>query len=107
LVVEAMLGRYLEPDEIVHHRDHDPHNNDPQNLLLTTNSEHQRLHHKERESQLLKRARYAYVLRQQGFTVRQIADNMGLHVTNVRRLLHRLLDDRLLLHVPVGQEAQS
>jgi DNA-directed RNA polymerase specialized sigma24 family protein len=98
-----MLERYLAPDEIVHHRDGDPYNNDPQNLLLTTNSEHQRLHHKEREAELLKRARYAYVLRQQGFSTAQIADNMGLHVTNVRRLLRRLSDHRVIPRTSVVQ----
>ena len=35
LVMEAQLGRFLEPDEHVHHKDHDKENNDPQNLMIT------------------------------------------------------------------------
>ena len=34
LVMEAMLGRYLLPEEVVHHKDGDPQNNDPDNLEL-------------------------------------------------------------------------
>lgn len=47
-VAEAMLGRPLEPGEIVHHRDGNPHNNDPENLMVMTQSEHMKLHNQER-----------------------------------------------------------
>jgi HNH endonuclease len=41
LVMEEMLGRYLEPHEVVHHIDGDIENNDPENLgLYDTNGEH-------------------------------------------------------------------
>lgn len=40
LVMEQKLGRYLEPHEVVHHKDGDKLNNDPENLELTTLSEH-------------------------------------------------------------------
>jgi hypothetical protein len=39
-----MLGRPLEPGEIVHHIDHDKRNNDPANLQVMTQAEHMRLH---------------------------------------------------------------
>ena len=43
LIMEKKLGRYLEPNEEVHHIDHNPRNNDPDNLMLFTNhSEHTR-----------------------------------------------------------------
>ena len=41
LVMEKMIGRYLLPDEVVHHKDNDPQNNAPSNLeLFSKNSEH-------------------------------------------------------------------
>lgn len=46
LIMEAVLGRKLSPDEIVHHRDHNKWNNHPANLELTTRSKHITHHHK-------------------------------------------------------------
>lgn len=43
-VMQLHLGRKLTADEIVHHVDHNPLNNDPDNLVLLSRSEHQRLH---------------------------------------------------------------
>ena len=43
-VAEEKLGRPLGPGEIVHHIDHDKHNNHPDNLELMTLPEHTRLH---------------------------------------------------------------
>lgn len=41
LVMEQMLGRPLEPTEVVHHKDNDPQNNDPANLeLFRSNRDH-------------------------------------------------------------------
>ena len=43
MVMEEMIGRYLRPEEVVHHRDKDRKNNDPSNLeLFSKNSEHLR-----------------------------------------------------------------
>lgn len=44
LVVEEHIGRILRSDEVVHHIDGNKHNNDINNLLLMTNSDHLRLH---------------------------------------------------------------
>lgn len=44
LVMEAHVGRYLAPGEVVHHIDHDKMNNAIENLQLTTLSEHAREH---------------------------------------------------------------
>jgi HNH endonuclease len=42
-IVEDSLGRYLEPTEVVHHRDGNPENNDLSNLVVfVTNAEHLR-----------------------------------------------------------------
>lgn len=43
LVMARMLGRLLTRREVVHHRDHDPSNNRPENLeLFASNGEHKR-----------------------------------------------------------------
>ncbi len=47
LVAERMIGRLLEPDEIVHHRNEVRHDNRPENLKVTTNSQHRIEHVKE------------------------------------------------------------
>lgn len=44
LIMEEQIGRYLLPDEHVHHKDRNTLNNDPDNLELLTKSEHARLH---------------------------------------------------------------
>ncbi len=48
-VMENMLGRYLDPEEVVHHINGDPLDNRPKNLMLYKNTgEHSRAHGKER-----------------------------------------------------------
>lgn len=39
-IAEQMLGRPLLKGEIVHHQDHNKHNNDPSNLEVMTQREH-------------------------------------------------------------------
>jgi hypothetical protein len=48
VVAEKKIGRTLQRWEIVHHKDHDKHNNDPLNLEAMTQTEHARLHLLER-----------------------------------------------------------
>lgn len=43
-VAEKKLGRKLLDEEVVHHIDGDPRNNDPANLEVLTRGEHSRLH---------------------------------------------------------------
>ena len=46
LIVEKKLGRFLKSEEVIHHKDGNIMNEDPDNLILCTNdSEHQRLYH--------------------------------------------------------------
>ena len=46
LVMEKKLGRYLQPDEVVHHIDENPANNDLSNLKLFSNNEEHLHHHR-------------------------------------------------------------
>lgn len=48
LVMECVLGRLLERSELVHHQDHDPGNNWPENLELVSPSEHAHEHQDDR-----------------------------------------------------------
>lgn len=44
LVMECLLGRLLEPDEMVHHRNECRWDNRPKNLEVMTRAEHLRIH---------------------------------------------------------------
>ena len=44
LLMENILGRPLAPDEHVHHKDGNPLNNNPWNLVVMNISEHEKLH---------------------------------------------------------------
>lgn len=44
---EKMLGRKLLPSEIVHHKDHNKHNNDHSNLEVMTRTQHINVHRKD------------------------------------------------------------
>lgn len=44
LVMEEMVGRLLDPAEVVHHRDHNPGNNAVENLELMSRPDHNRFH---------------------------------------------------------------
>jgi len=46
-IMRLKLGRPLESDEVVHHKDGNPLNNKPSNLQVMTRSEHTRLHIRE------------------------------------------------------------
>ena len=46
LVMESIIGRLLNDDEVAHHKDENTLNNSPENLELMTASEHMKLHKK-------------------------------------------------------------
>ncbi len=49
LVMEKFLGRYLTPDELVHHIDENKLNNKIENLLMVSISEHNTIHNELRK----------------------------------------------------------
>ena len=48
LIMSCVLGRHLEPDEVVHHKNHIRDDNRVCNLQVMTRAEHAALHMKER-----------------------------------------------------------
>ena len=44
IIAEQMLGRKLNSNEVVHHIDGNKHNNEPNNLMVLTRSEHVKIH---------------------------------------------------------------
>lgn len=57
IVAMDLLGRDLLPDEVVHHIDGDPSNDEPSNLQVMTRSEHGRLHNPPTETDEARRER--------------------------------------------------
>lgn len=45
LVMEGVIGRFLTPEELVHHEDENPRNNAASNLRIMSAAEHTRHHH--------------------------------------------------------------
>lgn len=44
VIAELMIGRRLNPSEVVHHIDGNKRNNAPENLMICTKAEHARIH---------------------------------------------------------------
>lgn len=49
LVMESIIGRHLEPDEVVHHINGIKNDNRPENLMVMTKAEHTAHHHRKGE----------------------------------------------------------
>lgn len=82
LVMEQELGRYLEPDEVVHHIDSNRQNNDPDNLVVMSYRDHLDLHRKTGR---------APTLRQQTITLRAENEELKAELAKVKEQL-RLRD---------------
>ncbi len=89
-VKEQQLGRRLRSDEIVHHVDFNPMNNDPANLSILSHSEHTGLHAlgKRRRWTLEEKLR-AHALRALGYTIQQIARMLRRPVSSTAYWLQR------------------
>ena len=109
-VMEQHLGRPLEPNEVVHHKDGDKRNNDIDNLELTSRSEHSRMHRlgqvgtqemrenlsKARKGKASKNRRLTQEqverikeLAASGYTQRKIGEIIGVHHKTVWEILSR------------------
>jgi hypothetical protein len=53
VVAEEKIGRRLEPNEHVHHKDHNRTNNDPSNLEVIDIKEHAKLHSRPRKGKVV------------------------------------------------------
>ncbi len=53
LIMEGILGRYLQSHEQVHHKDHDTTNNDPSNLVYCKSQKEHSLEHAYRDDELI------------------------------------------------------
>jgi transposase-like protein len=73
VIVEEREGRRLASDEIVHHVDGDPLNNQPENLVILTRAEHIQLHLKRRKRWSKEEQSQALQLYESGMTVDEVA----------------------------------
>lgn len=100
VVMERVLGRPLKRSEHVHHIDGDPLNNAPENLCVMSQSEHSALHHEVGQTEHGKRFTKPPIskpmaldvnrmveLRSHGFTIEQVAAEMGVSRYTVMRRL--------------------
>ena len=91
LVVEKHIGRYLKPDEKVHHINGNRTDNRIENLIIMTHKDHLRLHaNKTAKWELLDDVDYLKTQIANGIDTHAIAREIGCEPTAVRIKLDRL-----------------
>jgi hypothetical protein len=87
LVVEQREGRMLGSHEIVHHVDHDPLNNAPENLVILNRSEHMQLHTAKRSRWSAEEIARARTLHRAGMTIQETAKALRRPYPSTQRQL--------------------
>lgn len=78
VIVEEREGRELSRNEIVHHVDHNPLNNDPSNLVILNRAEHARLHSGGKRRRWTEEERVrAAELYESGMNIQEVARALG------------------------------
>jgi HNH endonuclease len=96
-VMELHLGRKLTSNEVVHHIDGDPLNNDPDNLALLSRSEHQRLHAcASRRPWTVEEDERVLKLREAGMKIWEVAVVLGRPFSTTARHLARITKESRL-----------
>lgn len=88
-IMEDHLGRKLRPSEHVHHINEDKTDNRIENLVVVSNSEHQRLHRLGKSTNPDRRDEIENLLGL-GWTQTKIADHMGITQSTVSRYKDRI-----------------
>lgn len=93
-VMEKKLGRRLDPDEEVHHKNENKYDDDPSNLVVLSKSDHAKLHVEDRKGFGDRKLDYDLLksLRSKGLGYKKIAQATGYPVSSVKsavRILER------------------
>ena len=104
-LVQQREGRKLASNEVVHHVDGDPINNDLSNLVILTRSEHNRLHRTGATGRSWTDAEKARAadLSSAGMTIQEVSDALGRPFSSTRRYTsRRAKESRSSIEVCVG-----
>jgi HNH endonuclease len=100
-IVQQREGRKLTSDEVVHHADGNPLNNDPDNLVVLSRSEHQRLHAcSSRRPWTAKETTRALRLRRAGMRIWEVALVLGRPFSTTAHRLAKLAKESRLAAAP-------
>lgn len=96
LIAEDRLGRLLTAKEVVHHRDSNSLNNDPENLqVMSSQREHIQLHARQRAEEQKARLTEDMVSQAlQGRSLKQAAALLGVHTQTLRNRFPELVAPR-------------
>lgn len=89
--MECVLGRLLDPEELVHHRNRNPADNRPTNLEVLTRSAHQGEHRDQRQAPLTEDQVRAAL---DGRSTAEAAAHLGVHPQTLRNRFAHLLSYR-------------